>query len=108
MSNENLSKEQINPALGKGDVIGRFSNDEIYEIEIRWNHLYPWDADKYRTWEIRALVIPKEGYGPNYHHPLNKKIFRKKRDDAYKIVDKWRNEFIKKGFKVVPGLGNRF
>ncbi len=81
---------------------------EIYEIEISWDHLYPFSAEKDRTWEIKALVIPKKGYCPNHNHSLNKKVFRKKWEDAYRIANKWRNDFLKKGYMVVPGSGNNF
>jgi hypothetical protein len=78
---------------------------EIYAIQIGWDKLWPWDAEKYRVWEITALVLEKEGYSPNYKHSLNKKIRRKKEEDMIKIVEKWAKHYKSKGYKVVAALG---
>ena len=77
----------------------------IYAIEIGWNKRSIWDAEKYRVWEITALVVEKEGHCPNYKHPLNKKINRKKESDMLEIVKRWANMYKSKGYKVIAALG---
>lgn len=76
-----------------------------FTIQIGWTKLYPYDAEKYRVWEITALVVENEGYSFNYKHPLNKKIRRKKAEDMLKIVKKWARHYKSKGYKVVAATG---
>lgn len=77
---------------------------EIFAIQIAWDKLWLCYAEKYQVWEITALVLEKEGYSPNYKHPLNKKIRRKKEEDMLKIVERWAKMYKSKGYKVVGRL----
>ena len=63
---------------------------------------------KYERFVAEMIVLEGEHDIANHKHKLNKKVIRKKHEDAYKIAKKWNDECLAKGWKVRPSLGNVF
>lgn len=81
----------------------------IMKVEIGFYSKYPMEIiPKYERFEAKMIVLEGKYDTPNYNHKLNKKVIRKKSEDAYKIAKKWNDEALAKGWKVRPSLGNVF
>lgn len=79
------------------------------KVEIGFYSKYPMERRRnYERFVAEMIVLEGEFDIANHNHKLNKKVTRKKREDAYKIAKKWNNECLAKGWKVRPSLGNVF
>jgi hypothetical protein len=76
------------------------------KVEIGVYDKYPMERiEKYKRFVVEMIILEGEDDIANHKHKLNKKIIRKKRDDAYAIAKRWKNKCLSKGWSIRQSLG---